>query len=134
MNKCILTGRITKDLELRKTNSDKSVCNFTIAVNERATEDVDFIDCEVWGKAAENLCEYQSKGNMIAVFGRLKRRDYEDKDGVKRTKNYVIADDVEFLEKKKPDKSGKVEQSPEIVNPYEDFGKSISIDEEDIPF
>jgi single-strand DNA-binding protein len=131
MNKCILTGRITKDLELRKTNNDKSVCNFTIAVNERATEDVDFIDCEVWGKAAENLCEYQSKGNMIAVFGRLKRRDYEDKDGVKRTKNYVIADDVEFLEKKKPDTAAnnKVE-----VNPFEDFGKSIAIDENDIPF
>lgn len=131
MNKCILTGRITKDLELRKTNSDKSVCNFTIAVNERATEDVDFIDCEVWGKAAENLCEYQSKGNMIAVFGRLKRRDYEDKDGVKRTRNYVIADDVEFLEKKKPDAAAN---NTAEVNPFEDFGKSIAIDEEDIPF
>lgn len=131
MNKCILTGRITKDLELRKTNSDKSVCNFTIAVNERATEDVDFIDCEVWGKTAENLCEYQSKGNMIAVFGRLKRRDYEDKDGVKRTKNYVIADDVEFLEKKKTDAAAN---NTVEVNPFEDFGKSIAIDEESIPF
>lgn len=131
MNKCILTGRITKDLELRHTTGERCVCNFTIAVNERATEDVDFIDCEVWGKQAENLCEYQSKGNMIAVFGRLKRKDYTDKDGNKRTRNYVIADDVEFLEKKKPDAAAnnKVE-----VNPFEDFGKSIAIDEEDIPF
>lgn len=131
MNKCILTGRITKDLELRKTNSDKSVCNFTIAVNERATEDVDFIDCEAWGKTAENLCEYQSKGNLIAVFGRLKKRDYEDKDGNKRNKSYIVADEIEFLEKKSPDAAAN---NTVEVNPYEDFGKSISIDEDDMPF
>lgn len=134
MNKCILTGYITKDLELRHTTGEKSVCNFTIAVNERATEDVDFIDCESWGKTAENLVNYQSKGSLIAVIGRLKKRGYTDKDGNKRYKSYVVAEEIEFLGKKSPDKSGQNEQKPDAVDPFADFGTSISIDEEDMPF
>ena len=132
MNKCILTGRITKDLELRNTPNNKSVCNFTIAVNERATEDVDFIDCEVWGKTAENLVNYQSKGSLIAVIGRLKKKDYE-KDGIKKYKSYVVAEEIEYLGAKKQENASKEETTIE-VNPYADFGASISIDEEDIPF
>jgi single-strand DNA-binding protein len=132
MNKCILTGRITKDLELRHTTGERVVCNFTIAVNERASEDVDFIDCEVWGKTAENLVNYQSKGSLIAVIGRLKKKDYE-KDGIKKYKSYVIAEEIEFLGAKKQENASKEETTIE-VNPYADFGASISIDEEDIPF
>lgn len=151
MNKCILTGRITKDLELRHTTGERAVCNFTIAVNERATEDVDFIDCEVWGKTAENLVNYQSKGSLIAVIGRLKKKDYTDKENNKRNKSYVVAEEIEFLEKKSPAKSGQNEQKLDFycnnndtnvavkeqneaikTNPYEEFGAMI--DEEDIPF
>lgn len=134
MNKCILTGRITKDLELRHTTGERAVCNFTIAVNERATEDVDFIDCEVWGKTAENLVNYQSKGSLIAVIGRLKKKDYE-KDGIKKYKSYVVAEEIEYLGAKKQENASKEETTrTDAVDPYAEFGASISIDEEDIPF
>jgi single-strand DNA-binding protein len=129
MNKCILTGRITKDLELRYTNNNKPVCNFTIAVNERATEEVDFIYCEVWNKKAENLVNYQSKGNLIAVMGKIKERSYDDKDGNKKYKTYVLVDDIEYLEKKNTD---AVANNTIEVNQFEDVG--LSIDEDDIPF
>ena len=133
MNKCILTGRITKDLELRYTNSNKPVCNFTIAVNEPITRDgerqADFISCEVWNKRAENLVNYQSKGNLIAVMGRIKERSYDDKDGNKKYKTYVLVDDIEYLEKKSQDAAAN---NTIEVNPYEEFGTMI--DEEDIPF
>ena len=132
MNKVALTGRITRDLELRYTTNNKAVCSFTIAVNERATEDVDFIDCEVWGKIAENLCNYQGKGSLIGVIGRIKKRDYE-KDGNKVYRTYVVADEIDFLSKS-PDKAGSNEQKPDEVNPFEDFAQEISIDENDLPF
>ena len=135
MNKCILTGRITKDLELRHTTGERAVCNFTIAVNERASEDVDFIDCEVWGKTAENLVNYQSKGSLIAVIGRLKKKDYTDKDNNKRNKSYVVAEEIEFLGAKKQENASKEETTrTDAVDPYAEFGASISIDMDDIPF
>lgn len=132
MNKVALTGRITRDLELRYTTNNKAVCSFTIAVNERATEDVDFIDCECWGKIAENLCNYQGKGSLIGVIGRIKKRDYE-KDGNKVYRTYVVADEIEFMGQKS---SGKEAAPAEAIesNPFEEFGQSISIDEEELPF
>ena len=133
MNKCMLTGRITRDLELRYTNSNKPVCNFTIAVNEPIVRDgekkADFISCEVWNKRAENLVNYQSKGNLIAVIGRIKEKSYDDKDGIKKYKTYVLVDDIEYLEKKNTD---AVANNTIEVNQFEDVG--LSIDEDDIPF
>ena len=99
MNKVILTGRITKDLELRKTKSDKSVCEFTLATNRLGSEDADFISCMVWNQQAENLCKFQGKGSLIAVFGELRTDSYEI-EGQKRYKTYVLVSNVEFLSKK----------------------------------
>lgn len=99
MNKVILTGRITKDLELRKTKSDKSVCEFTLATNRVGSEDADFISCMVWNQQAENLCKFQGKGSLIAVFGELRTDSYEI-EGQKRYKTYVLVSNVEFLSKK----------------------------------
>lgn len=99
MNKVILTGRITKDLELRKTKSDKSVCEFTLATNRVGNEDADFISCMVWNQQAENLCKFQGKGSLIAVFGELRTDSYEI-EGQKRYKTYVLVSNVEFLSKK----------------------------------
>ena len=93
MNKVILTGRITKDLELRKTKSDKSVCEFTLATNR------DFVSCMVWNQQAENLRKFQGKGSLIAVFGELRTDSYEI-DGNKRYKTYVLVSNIEFLSKK----------------------------------
>lgn len=104
MNKCIITGRITKDLELRSTTNGFSVCEFTIATNRPTTKDgekkADFINCIVWNKQAENLCEYQSKGSLIAITGRYTTDSYEV-NGEKRYKNYILVNEIEFLENKK---------------------------------
>jgi single-strand DNA-binding protein len=99
MNKVVLIGRITKDLELRKTKSDKSVCEFTLATNRVGSEDADFISCMVWNQQAENLCKFQGKGSLIAVFGELRTDSYEI-EGQKRYKTYVLVSNVEFLSKK----------------------------------
>lgn len=131
MNKVILTGRITHDLQLRYTSNNKPVCNFSIAVNEPIMRDgerkADFIDCVVWGKSAENLVNYQNKGSLIGVHGKLKREEYE-LEGSKRYKTFVLVDEVEFMEKRTS------ENKTEISNTYADFGTVVSIDDEDIPF
>ena len=131
MNKVILTGRITHDLQLRYTSNNKPVCNFSIAVNEPVIRDgerkTDFIDCVVWGKSAENLVNYQNKGSLIGVHGKLKREEYE-LEGSKRYKTFVLVDEVEFMEKRTS------ENKTEISNTYADFGTVVSIDEEGLPF
>ena len=80
MNQVTLTGHLTRDPELEKTNTGKAKCCFTIAViKDRQTEgqpDADFINCTAWGKTAENLCAYQIKGNNILVAGRLNTGSY----------------------------------------------------------
>ena len=94
----MLIGRITKDLELRHTSNDKAVCDFTLAVN-RDKENADFINCVVWNSQAENLCKYQGKGSLIAVFGELRVDTYEVEVN-KRYKTYVYVNNIEFLGKK----------------------------------
>ena len=66
MNQVVLTGRLTKDVELKHTQSDKAVASFTLAVDKYG-EGADFINCIVWGKQAENLCKYQEKGSQISA-------------------------------------------------------------------
>ena len=97
MNKIFLTGRITKNLELKATSTGKSVCEFTIAVN-RDKEHADFINVIVWNAQAENLTKYQSKGSLIAVVGELRVDIYTKQDGTKGYKNYVLANNIEYLE------------------------------------
>ena len=102
MNKVILIGRITKDLELKRIG-EKNTANvkFNLAVDnyENGQKGADFIPVTVWGKQAENLCKYCGKGSQIAVNGALKIRSY-DKDGVKKYVTEVLADGfngIEFL-------------------------------------
>lgn len=97
MNKAIITGRLTKDVDLRTTQSGKFVTSFTVAV-DRMDEGADFIDCVAWGKTAENMQRYLSKGSKVLVLGRLSKRSYEDRNGNKRTLTEVVAESVEFLD------------------------------------
>lgn len=105
MNKAILTGRIANDLELRSTTTGKSICEFRLATNRPVVRDgekvADFINCRVWNKSAENLVKYQTKGNLIAVIGRMQVDKYQDKDGNDRYKNYLLVEELEYLERKK---------------------------------
>lgn len=101
-NRVVLVGRITKDPELRKTQSQQiSYVMFTLAVNKKFNQqqdNADFISCVAWDKKAEFLSNYIKKGALLIVEGRLQTRKYEASDGV-RVITEVICDDVQPLEK-----------------------------------
>ncbi len=130
MNTISLTGRITKDLELKCTPSGKYVCEFNLAVNRIGSETTDFITCQVWGTQAENLAKYQSKGSLIGIIGSIRVDTYEV-EGQKRYKTYVLANNVEYLGTKK-ETTQEVKPSDfatEEKDPFETFGEQVSIDD-----
>ena len=97
LNKAILNGRLTKAPELKQTNNGKSVCGFTIAVDRsRDREKTDFIPIVAWGKTAEFVNQWFGKGDLITIVGRIEVRNYEDKNGNKRTATEIIAEEVLF--------------------------------------
>lgn len=100
LNRCVLIGRLTKDPELRYTQSGKAVCTFTLAVDRRFEKQTDFINIVVWNKAGENCANYMSKGKLAAVDGELHIRSYEKQDGSKAYITEVVADQVRFLSPK----------------------------------
>lgn len=103
MNTVILIGRLTRDPELRYTNSGHAVANFTLAVDRPFSKEkeTDFIPIIVWQKQAENCANYLFKGSQVAVEGRLQVRGYEDKQGNKRSVTEVVASSVQFLDTRK---------------------------------
>ena len=108
LNVAIIMGRLTRDPELRRTNSGKPVASFTVAVDRDYAPDgqekeTDFIDIVAWNGTAEFVQKYFSKGSMIALKGRLQIRGWTDKDGNKRRSAEIVADNVYFGESKKPD-------------------------------
>ena len=105
MNRIILTGRLTKDVEVRYTQSQKTVATFGLAVNrefknERGEYDADFFNIVLWGKPAELAGNTLKKGNKILVEGRVQNRSYDAKDGTKKYITEVIVNNFEYLEKK----------------------------------
>lgn len=107
MNRIIIMGRLTRDPELRRTQSGMAVASFSLAVDrpfsgrnggERQT---DFIECVAWDKRGEFVSKYFVKGQMALVEGRLQIRDWTDKDGNKRKSAEVVCDSIEFTESKK---------------------------------
>lgn len=137
MNNVVLIGRLTHEPELRFTNSNKAVLNSSIAVqrnftNQDGEKEVDFINIQVWGKQAENLQKYCSKGSKIAILGQL-RVDYFDKsDGTKGYKVYVLANNVQFLDTKKEKSNSEIVQEAikSETDIYADFGEQVTIDDD----
>ena len=104
INRAVLTGRLTKDAELRVTQSGLSVATFTLAVNRqysKAKGDADFINCVIWRKAAENFCNFTSKGSLVGIDGRIQTRSYENKSGQKVYVTEIVVDSFSLLESKK---------------------------------
>ena len=100
MNKVCLVGRMCADVELRSTNTGKSVCDFALAVDRKGKDaGTDFIDCAAWEKTAEFISRHFSKGSGIAITGRLQTRNYEDKEGKKRKATEVVVEEVGFCGK-----------------------------------
>lgn len=137
MNKVVLIGRITKDPELRFIpGSGVAVCTFSIAVDRRKVKDkeqvTDFFKIVVWGKQGENVANYMSKGKLIGISGRIENRSYEGNDGVKRYVTEIVAEEVQFLEKKNENSAaGNVTTNDKSY----DNGWDDPIDDDDeIPF
>ena len=121
MNRVILIGRTTDDIELRYTQNELAFAKFRLAVNRRTKDGgADFIGCTAWGKTAENASRYVKKGNRIGIVGRMQTGSYE-RDGKKVYTTDVFVEELEFLEKK---------QSSE--RPEEGFEEVI--DDEGLPF
>ena len=113
MNCVVLIGRMTKDVELRRTNSGKAVASFTLAVNkdfknEQGGYDADFIDCVAFEQKAETISKYVHKGDKFAVLGQLATRSYENKESKKVKVTEVKVTGFDFLEgKKQTDTNGE---------------------------
>lgn len=139
MNKVILMGRLTKDPEVRYTQSGEpmAIARYTLAVNKRFKKqgeaDADFIPCVAFGKQGEFAEKYLAKGRQIAVAGRIQVRNWEDNEGKKRTTTEVVVEEHYFAESKsdKADKpqSKKQDSDAEGFYPIDD-----SVEDEDLPF
>ena len=108
LNHSVIMGRFVRDPEIRRTNSGKAVTSFTIACDKPGKDSgASFIDCVAWDKTAEFISNYFTKGSAIIVEGRLESRQYETKDGQKRTVTEVVVAQAHFCgEKKKEDSDG----------------------------
>ena len=124
LNKIILMGRLTRDPELRRTQSGTAVASFTLAVDrdykpQDGERETDFIDIVAWRGTGEFVSKYFTKGRMAVVEGRLQVRDWEDKDGAKRRSTEVIADNVYFGDSKRSESgtqeapAGEFQELPE---------------------
>lgn len=135
LNNIIIMGRLTRDPELRRTQSGTAVTSFTMAVDrdfksQSGEKETDFIDVVAWRSTAEFVAKYFTKGRMAVVEGRLQIRDWTDKDGNKRRNAEVLADNIYFGDAKKDVDSG--------ANRYA-VGQFVEVDEDfdadgDMPF
>ncbi len=145
MNKSFLIGRLTKDVELRYTPSNKACVEVDIVINngkdsEGKDRPADYIRVVVWEKQAENLAKYQKKGSQIAVEGSIKNQSWEDENGNKKYKTYVLAQRVQFLdsqqksEKPLPEEPDYSNKQEEQNDPFAAFGESLDIPDSELPF
>ena len=124
LNRTTLVGRLVSDPTLRYTPNGVAVANFTIAVNrpftnQQGEREADFINCVTWRKQAENLANYQKKGNQIGIDGRIQTRNFEGDDGKRVYVTEVVAESISFLDSKSDKKESK---------------QPVDVDSEDVPF
>lgn len=151
MNKAFLIGNLTKDPEMRSTQSGVAVCNFSIAVNRRfknanGQQETDYLNIIAWRQLAELCSKYLAKGRKVAVAGSIQTRTYEAKDGSKRTTWDIVADEVEFLTTQNQQSStqsapgayttaaSKDSGTAYAPQPHNDFGGFTQVDDEELPF
>ena len=161
MNKVILCGRFTKDPESRMGANSLEVSRFSLAcqcdfVNKDGQRETEFINCVAFGRTAQTINKFCQKGRMILATGRIRNSSYDAQDGTKRYVTEVIADNVEFLGSRNSstnsnNMSATASKSAELTpydfggtpepkgtdidsNPYADFGASIEISDDELPF
>jgi len=157
MNTVALTGRITKDLEVTKTQSGMSILRFTLAVNRAFTNkngerEADFISCVAFDKRADTMATYLSKGSLVGITGRIQTGSYDNKDGVRVYTTDVMVEGFDFLESKSPSTRPNDFQQPSRPQPaakapsndfFSDFEStsstgnildSLDISDDELPF
>ena len=153
LNKIFIMGRLTRDPELRRTQTGTAVASFTLAVDrdfkdkQTGEQATDFIDCVAWRQTAEFASRYLTKGRIAVVEGRLQIRDWTDKEGNKRRSAEVVADNVYFGDSKRDGSSGGQERYssgdggysapaggyPTQPDPDSEFAE-LTTDDGDLPF
>lgn len=147
INRTVLVGRLTKDPEIRYTQSGMAVANFTMAVNRQFTNangerEADFISCIVWRKAAENLCNFTHKGSLVGIDGRIQTSSYE-KEGQRVYATQVVVDSFSLLEpKQQSQQRGQQSNASDALhnnfgqptNNYSQNNNDFGIDDNDLPF
>ena len=141
VNRVVLVGRLVKDPELRKTNSDISFATFTLAVDNRVkeadgTRGTIFLDCRVFRDQAESLVKNTRKGSKVAVDGSLNQRNFERRDGTKGKVIEVVVDSVTFLDPNPNREQNTVEEPKfdDIQVPASSNLDSIDLPDDDLPF
>lgn len=115
MNKIILIGKMTKDIEIRYTQNQREVGNFDLAVNRNYKSangeyDTDFFKCIAWGNLAKTIHTYTSKGSQIAIEGRVENRTYQANDGTNRYVTEVVVEGMQLLDSKKNNTTNNQEE------------------------
>jgi single-strand DNA-binding protein len=139
-NRAILMGNLTRDPELRYIPNGSAVVNLRLAVNRsyknqngELKEEVTYVNVVVWGKQAENCSEYLAKGSSVFIEGRLQSRQWETEDGQKRSVLEVVADRVQFLDRKK--QGGDTEGDHKAQTQAQDQSMAPDhLTDEDVPF
>lgn len=146
LNKVILIGRTTREVELRRTSSGTAVATFTLAVDNRfvvkdGKSSTDFISCVAWSNTAETMEKYVRKGALIAVEGRIQTRNYDNKDGNRVYITEVVVENMRMLESRGDrgssnnlDSYEPATSSREIYNEVESPEIEYNISDDDLPF
>lgn len=144
INNVVLTGRLTRDIDLRYTPNGKATANFSLAVernftNQQGQRDADFINCVVWGKPAETMANYTHKGSLVGIEGHIQTRNYENQQGQRVYVTEVIVSQFTFLESKKSQGQGGQGYQQGSNQGYQNqawgSGQSdVDIDDGDLPF
>ena len=136
LNKVFVMGRLARDPELRRTQSGTAVASFTLAVDRdfkdksSGERGVDWINCVTWRQSAEFVSRYFTKGRMAVVEGRLQVIEWTDKDGSKRWKTEVVADNIYFGDSK----AAPPQSSPAESEPKSGYTQEQDVDDGELPF
>ena len=140
LNHITIMGRLTRDPEMRSTQSGVAVASFTLAVDrdfggrDGGEKQTDFIDCTAWRHNAEFVSKYFSKGRMAVVSGRLQIDNYTDNDGNKRKAAKVIADNIYFGDSKKDGTTGGQSDEASSFTPAPSDFVPVNVDDGELPF
>ena len=140
LNHITIMGRLTRDPEMRSTQSGVAVASFTLAVDrdfggkDGGEKQTDFIDCTAWRHTAEFVSKYFSKGRMAVVSGRLQIDNYTDNDGNKRKSAKVIADNIYFGDSKKDGTAGCQNDEAASFTPAPSGFVQVDVDDGELPF